>query len=243
MVYLTIYHFYKKGLVMKVIIFDIGGTLIANNNFDFTRGIKYLYDEVIDTKESYEEFMKYINSFYEVFQKRIDSDIEINFYSYLNFITFSYPKKTPLTDEEIEKCFVSKIFDSIVFDGLTEFLDYLIDQNYELYVLSNTMFSTKEIKYELERVGLLKYFKEVVASGDHLFRKPSKHLFNMYLKHLEKYNVEDIAYVGNEYKNDIVTPRDLGMKCFLKGNCNQDIDGYHEFDNYQSLLAWFKNNG
>ncbi len=238
-----IYHFYKEGCVMKAIIFDVGGTLLENENFDFQKGLKYLYDEILDIKESYDDYLKFIDSFYDVFERRKNSDLEVNFQSYLNYLIFAYGKKSEKNSEEIEHEFVKRVYQIRLIDGVKEFLEYLINNHYDLYVLSNTMFSTIEVEKELNQLGILKYFKKVLATGDHLLRKPSEMIFNVYLKYLKGIKNSDIAYVGNDCYVDMSAPIKLGMKAFLKSDCDKEEDGYIKFKSYDSLLGWFKNNG
>ena len=40
-------------------------------------------------------------------------------------------------------------------------LDFLKDRGIKLYALSNTLFSTKEIDYELRKIGLREYFDDI----------------------------------------------------------------------------------
>ena len=76
----------------KVMIFDVGGTLLDTVKFSFEEGLKYLYNEVIAKKESYEEFL----FFYERLEQQINlreiSSIEVSFLSLLKYWYFIYGK-------------------------------------------------------------------------------------------------------------------------------------------------------
>jgi hypothetical protein len=45
----------------KVIIFDVGGTLIKGTWGDSILGYKYLYDEILDVKESMDDYLEFVS--------------------------------------------------------------------------------------------------------------------------------------------------------------------------------------
>lgn len=229
-------------MALKLIIFDVGGTIIENDDFDFIRGVKYLYDEVLDVKDSYEDYLKHVDELKTVFEYRFDTKLELSFDSYLNYLILRYGKKKDISNSEIELKYYECIFDKRLVDGVVDILDYLKETGYPLQVFSNSMFSTNAVKNELKSAGIDHYFDNIVSSGDHLFRKPSEYIFDAYLK---RYNLkpEEAMYIGNDYNFDIVSPVKLGMKCALRGEKMQMHDGYLEFDTYKNLIKWFKDNG
>ena len=103
------------------------------------------------------------------------------------------------------------------------------------------MYSTLYIEKELEEVGIKKYFKQIISSGDHLVRKPSCELFKLYLKKFAIMGIDesDICYIGNDYYFDIATPIKLGMMCV---HLNSELirhDDYLEINNYLQLIEEF----
>lgn len=230
-------------MLPKVVIFDVGGTLIKNIDFNFQNGLKFLYDEIFDIKDSFEDFVKMNEERHNEVEIARRNNYEISFYSIYHYFSFLFPKKTNLSFDEIELEFSNRIYHIEAIEGTLEFINCLENKNIKLYVLSNTLFSTKVINDELRRVGLYDHFLDTLGTGDYGFRKPSKTIFNLYLKKLKDYSPSDIAYIGNDYELDIVTPISLGMQAYFKGEKMEEHDDYLEFDNYHNLLEWFKKNG
>ena len=112
----------------------------------------------------------------------------------------------------------------------------------ELYVLSNSMYSTNLIEKELEEVGIKDYFIQIISSGDHLVRKPSSDLFKLYLKKFSMmgYKYSEICYIGNDYYYDIETPVKLGMMSVHLSDKFMVHKNYLEVDSYLKLIEEFK---
>lgn len=228
----------------KVFIFDVGGTLFEPYDFNIERAVKYLYENVLNVSVTYEIFVKQISEIFHVFKDREINNIEVNFYSALNYLYTMYGKKSLKEDYVIEHEFAQAFYKMKAIDGAEKLLKYLKSKDIPMYVLSNSMLSTLEIKSELSFFGLDKYFIEIVSSGDHLFRKPSKDIFNMYIYRLNNlgYKNDEICYIGDNYINDIETPVSLGLNAIHKNKENILRDGYLEINNYDYLIEWLGNN-
>ena len=116
-----------------------------------------------------------------------------------------YGLKTDKKPQIIEKEFAEAMYGTSVINGIKELLEFLSLNNIKLYVLSNSMLSTEEVKREIAQFNLDKYFIEIISTADYLFRKPSLDIFNMYIKKLEVqgFSKNDITYIGNSYDYDI----------------------------------------
>ena len=228
------------------IIFDCGDTLINILNFDFSECFNYFYEEIIDqSKISKEDFLKYNKSIMHVFFERELNDIEVLFENYFNFITFTFGNVSNKPIEVIENECSHRLYQSKPVKDVTLFLDYCKSQNIPMYVLSNSLFSTREIRKELEENNLSHYFKEIISSGDHLYRKPSKDFFNLYLLKLKLDGITgNICYIGNSKKMDIETPIKLNMfAILLNEKLDTDFvshDDYLEVQNYKTLIKLLK---
>ena len=65
----------------KVIIFDVGGTLIKGTWGDSILGYKYLYDEILDVKESMDDYLEFVSRLLPVIKLRETCDLEFSFQS------------------------------------------------------------------------------------------------------------------------------------------------------------------
>ncbi|MBE6131408.1 MAG: HAD family hydrolase [Erysipelotrichaceae bacterium] len=225
----------------KIIIFDVGGTLIKGTWQDSILGYTYLYDEVLDVKESLYDYLDFVKGMFYIIKKRDTCDLEFNFKSFFNYLKDLYGLKTNKSFEEIEYTFARKFYSPMLNDNVIELLEYLNNKKISLYVLSNSMYSTNCVEKELEEVGIRKYFLQVISSGDHLVRKPSPELFKLYLKKFDMmgYKVTDVCYIGNDAYFDITTPVKLGMKAVHISNKDVKHDGYLEISNYLKLIEEF----
>lgn len=225
----------------KIIIFDVGGTLIKGTWQDSILGYTYLYDEVLDVKESLYDYLDFVKGMFYIIKERDTCDLEFNFKSFFNYLKDLYGLKTNKSFEEIEYTFARKFYSPMLNDNVIELLEYLNNKKIPLYVLSNSMYSTNCVEKELEEVGIRKYFLQVISSGDHLVRKPSPELFKLYLKKFEMMgiNVSDVCYIGNDPYFDITTPVKLGMKAVHISNKDVKHDGYLEISNYLKLIEEF----
>lgn len=228
----------------KIVIFDVGGTLTETSEYtNIENGYQYLYDEVLDVKESFSSFMQLVRTIRPYIKKREESLVEFSFKSFFNYLSVVYGLKTNIPYEEIEINFVLKYYHTKRVSGVVELLEFLKSKGVLMYVLSNSMYSTAGIIHELKINGIDTYFEQVVSSGDHLLRKPSLDLFKMYLK---KFSImgckkSEICYIGNMYEYDVVTPVKLGMKVIHKGENNIVHNDYVEVNDYHKLIEmWNK---
>lgn len=225
----------------KIIIFDVGGTIIKGTWKDSILGYTYLYEEVLDVKESLNDYLEFVKGMFYIIKQRDTCDMEFNFRSFFNYLKDLYRLKTNKSFEEIEFKFARTFYSPSLNDNVIELLEYLKNKNIPMYVLSNSMYSTSCVESELEEFGIRKYFKQVISSGDHLVRKPSPELFKLYLKKFDMkgYKVSDICYIGNDPYFDIVTPVSLGMKAIHISDKDIKHDGYLEISNYLNLIEEF----
>lgn len=99
-------------------------------------------------------------------------------------------------------------------DGAEEVLEKLKGR-YKLAVISNTTTSTTEdIKWIMERSGLLHFFDCVIASKSFGARKPDVSIFNFVLETLSL-KPEEVVFVGNKISTDILGANKTGMESIL----------------------------
>ena len=228
----------------KIIIFDVGGTLIKGTWNDSILGYIYLYEEVLDVKEPLDEYLDFVKGMFYIIKQRESCDLEFSFRSFFNYLKDLYGLKTDKSYEEIEYSFARKFYFPKLNDYVVEILEYLKNKNIPMYVLSNSMYSTNCVESELEEFGIRKYFKQVISSGDHLVRKPSPELFKLYLKKFDimGYKSSDVCYVGNDHYFDITTPVKLGMKAIHISDKDILHDQYLEVSSYLKLIEEFDKN-
>ena len=228
----------------KIVIFDVGGTLSSGKWENSELGYRYLYEEILDVNESLDDFLKFIREMLYIINQRETCDLEFSFKSFFNYLKDLYGLKTTKQYEEIEYNFLKKFYKPIRTDNALEILNYFKRKSIPMYVLSNSMYSSNLIAKELEDMGIKHYFKQIISSGDHLVRKPSKELFKLYLKKFDMmgYKTSDICYIGNDYYFDIKSPIELGMMCVHLSDKTVYHDQYLEVNSYLKLIEELEKN-
>ncbi len=84
----------------------------------------------------------------------------------------------------------------------------VLRERYPLAVVTDAQ--SAYARAELHQVGLLEYFRPIVVSGDHGFRKPDRRLFQLALDGMGV-AAENTMYVGNDMHRDIFGAREAGM--------------------------------
>lgn len=127
-----------------------------------------------------------------------------------------------------KRCYVSLE----VIDTLRE-----IFTKYKLGVISN--FLVKDGVEELLKTnGIESFFDFVITSVNEGWRKPHP---NIYYSALEKAGVsaESVLFIGDDYINDFITPRQLGCQALLydRNNAHPEIDlSFSHFEELPQLL-------
>ncbi len=96
------------------------------------------------------------------------------------------------------------------YKGMALFLKKLEEQDYELFLISNT--PTKEfVEMTIDKYDLRKYFTYVLTSCEVGYRKPH----DLFLRHLIEFGKPDMqnsVFVGDRLKDDMESAKRLGIK-------------------------------
>lgn len=198
----------------KIVIMDLGNTIIKNYKIDFSLGLKYLYEHYTHQRIPLAEVLNDGMLIKTGYDNRQLNDLEINFHNYLRYLDQVVGFREGVSYEKLEKEFIDIAFEETLIDGVRDFLEYLKSHQIPVYVLSNSTFSKTGLVAELAKFKVLEYFQDVYSSADYLFRKPHPIFFKMITKNLqEKYKVElsELWYVGNDYYFDVQGSQNAGM--------------------------------
>ena len=102
-----------------------------------------------------------------------------------------------------------------VAEELREVLEWLVQQNLKLGIISNTFVPGVILDRHLALEGLLDYFPVRIYSCDTKFRKPSRKIFRLALERLSC-SASEVVFVGDVPRMDIRGARRLGMIGVLK---------------------------
>lgn len=244
--------------MIKNVIFDCWSTLLQFKPADDKWYFKALSDHTINKDEiDTEKMNKFILSFSKNYYNT-DNIYEIDNIQFFNLLkdTFSLKLDTSLqiiSDETLNYLDNNKIA------GVDIFLNNLKDDNMNLIVASNTIYSREETKKLINRFINVDFI-DIITSNTYGVRKPSPIFFNAILNKLSL-KKEETIYVGDSPIEDCYGPYLTGFKgaiLILNSNQNPDIlkdkiskdspfkylvyKDYGEVNkDYKNILAFFNN--
>ena len=192
---------------MKVLLFDLGQTLIENVSIDLVNGFISLFGDKLSTSELQAELMHLITQFKE----RSHRELLI-----IDAINEIMERRNLDLGENIENRFLNAVEVDKAIDGVGEVLNDLKQQGFYLGVISNTIFSGQAMKQRLFDLGYPDVFSFVLTSADATYRKPYQEIFQKALSIIQQYlpdaKMEDVYFVGDSYEIDVLGCMNAGMK-------------------------------
>ncbi len=122
-------------------------------------------------------------------------------------------------------------------DGTADVLQQLIDQGYQLAIVSNTFVPGFALDRHLAKLDLLKYFPVRIYSCDVGYRKPSRHIFNIALDRLGT-PARRAVFVGDLLDADVRGAKRAGMQAVWRRPPDtpyQTPDHTHAIDSLHEL--------
>ena len=222
---------------MAVIIFDLFGTLIEKETYDYDKALNWLADTYF--KHKYQKIHELSSMFkIQYMEKRKVSDIESSFQDQLIFFEKELGIRIPVDYGTVEVDFINHFRKEKLIDGATELLQYLHNKNYRIFILSNSLFSGASLQAYLGSFHISHYVEKVYSSADIGYRKPSCVIFQTVLHDLEIHNPDRVFYIGDSVEKDYLGAKKSGLTPILVSHTSS-ADGL-SFTNLNMLLDYFK---
>jgi putative hydrolase of the HAD superfamily len=124
--------------------------------------------------------------------------------------------------------------------GVHAVFDHLKPRGIPAGVVSNTVFSSRTIEWELARHGLMEHPSFVMASADYGVRKPNPDLF-LVAVHKLGLNPNEVWFVGNSLEADIAGAKEAGLVPIWYTHRVGDVEEYNglrvnDWDSFVILL-------
>jgi putative hydrolase of the HAD superfamily len=115
----------------------------------------------------------------------------------------------------------------VLFEGVTETLDYLKVRRYQLNIITNGF---REVQYnKIESSGLKPYFNKIFISEEIKSHKPERHIFNYAVKSVNAKKANSLM-VGDDYEVDILGAIEYGIDAIFfhakSGKNDYDLNTY-----------------
>lgn len=238
----------------KMIIFDAGKTLIdylpkENTDMSYLSTIdatKLLMEHIVSNPHNYdaETIDKITNETFEKYDTCRKNLFEIHEKTILKTVHDLLDIKFSISYDEIERIIWNNSADIVEVEGAREVIDTLNKMEILTGVISNLDFSGYLLEERLKEIYPNNRFKFVVASSDYGVRKPQKLLFEVGFSKTGL-KPEEIWYVGDKVKVDVVGSQSVGMTPVLfknKRNIYSDIpDGLMVIEKYSELIELLQN--
>ena len=122
-----------------------------------------------------------------------------------------------------------------LYEGCSQFIQSIYSNGIKIFILTNnTIENTIE---KLKYLGIIQYIEKIICSHVEGYEKPHPKVYKIVLETLNRYNICNPVFIGDNYQNDIKPFMDQGFTVFHKWSHNC-IENY-QFSSYDSLLERF----
>lgn len=193
----------------KMILFDYGQTLIAEQEFDGVKGTEAVLQYATRNKYhlSAEQVQVRANEINREFgrfnpEKRHLFQIEIPNTMFTPYLYESQGIEIALSNSEIDTVFWDAASLGAPTEGIEDFLEYLKDKGIRTGVISNISYAPSVVAERINRLLPENVFEFIITSSNYIFRKPNKRIFDLALEKAEL-QPNEVWYIGDQYECDI----------------------------------------
>lgn len=231
----------------EMIIFDYGQTIVTEDEFDSLKGNRALLDFAVKnpnniTAEQIQELAsslsKDINDVFSV-QNRNYQKLELPGYAYNKYLYEYFEIEFSLPPAEVEWVFWSNCAQGTPTKNIETALEQLHHLGIRTAVVSNMMNSTQSLERRINEILPQNHFEFIISSGDHMFRKPHRRIFELALK---KAGIppERVWFCGDNLYCDIEGAYYAGMKPIWYPAYIDLDNGVHTEVPYTQINDWLE---
>ena len=199
----------------EMILFDYGGTLCCEPEWDMLRGEKILFEHVIANPHAYspEDLSSWESAYYQSLQPVRDLGAEPTEIQMLRTKYELHGIKLDISYEEAELIFwdhVSPMKENCLYPHVRKMLKYLTDNHIRTGIVSNIGWTGTALKRRIHTLLPDHHFEFILASSDYGLRKPDGRLFQIALEKAAL-RPADIWFCGDTYDKDVEGAQAAGM--------------------------------
>ena len=196
----------------RMILFDYGGTLMYEQNFDRRKGNAALFRYIKDNPENVtvDEFTDYFSALFDEIRALRGELIEIHETYLLRFALEHFGMTLAAPFEHTEAAIFDAITESHMVPHADEMLGYLRENGIRTGVVSNLCWSGGALSRRLCETFPDHRFEFIMTSSEYIFRKPDRHLFDLAVKKAGLLPGQ-IWYCGNDADCDIIGAHEAGL--------------------------------
>ena len=203
----------------KMILFDYGGTLLCEPEWDMLRGERAVFDHVICNPHQCtpEELSSWEKEYFQSLQPVRDLGAEPTEIQMLRLKYELHGIQLDISFEEAEILFwdhTAPMTKQCLYPNIQELLAFLHDCNIRTGVISNIGWTGAALRRRIDTLLPDHHFEFILASSDYGLRKPDRRLFQVALERASL-QPKDIWFCGDTYDKDIEGASEAGMAALL----------------------------
>lgn len=203
--------------IPKMILFDYGQTLIAEQRFDGIKGTEAVLKHATRNKynltaEQVQERANELNKEFGRYDpgKRHLRQIEIPNTMFTPYLYESQGIEIALSNAEIDIVFWDAAAPGAPTEGMENFLEYLKNKGIRTGVISNISYAQSAVAGRINRMLPGNSFEFIITSSNYIFRKPNRRIFDLALEKAGL-NPDETWYIGDQYECDIKGALNAGI--------------------------------
>lgn len=201
----------------KMILFDYGQTLVAEEKFDGVRGTRAVMEYAVENK--YGRTAEEIQAVADEMNRELGRfdparrhlfQVEIPNHMFSSYLYESQGIKLSISGAEFDRVFWNAASPGKPTAGIEAFLRFLKERGIRTGVISNITYSGEAVSERIHRLLPENEFEFIIATSEFLYRKPNRRIFELAL---EKAGLspEEVWYIGDQYECDIVGAGGAGL--------------------------------
>jgi putative hydrolase of the HAD superfamily len=227
----------------KVFVFDFWDTLIKYD-YDGIKAYSAILAKAISnpSKVSPQQLLDAVKkTFIEI--RAESKQLEVKFADVHKLVHEMLDLKFAISYEEIENIFINNAYSLSEHAHASTLLNYLVENDYRIALLSNTTLRHSTIKAILAKAFPAIKIEPLIVSSDVVFKKPHPKIYQLMLK---KLNVlpQLVYFVGDNIEYDVVGPTNAGMFAFYYNHhdtkINRDDINYYEVKSLLEIINYLE---
>lgn len=226
----------------KAVIFDFGGTLVLDSEFDLERGVKYLKSIAVNGEsftvlELCEIWHKLFADIETACGGNALFGIETPLSSIFRCIFDISGIKFDRDLTELEHLFDCNNSDRQATPHMARLLEYIRDRGIKTGVISNITLTGEALRRSIGLIYPDNAFEFVITSADYCLTKPSSHMFLSAAKRLGV-DTADCFYCGDSFGADVAGAKGSGMFPVLYDSKAGEDAVYMDGGSYLKINSW-----
>ena len=231
----------------KMILFDYGGTLFCEPEWDMLRGERALFEHVIVNPHGYtpEELSSWESAYYQSLQPVRDLGAEPTEIQMLRTKYELHGIRLDISYEEAELIFwdhISPMRETCLYPNVRKLLAFLYDKQIRTGIVSNIGWTGTALRRRIRTILPDHHFEFILASSDYGLRKPDPRLFQIAMEKAEL-KPEELWFCGDTYDKDVEGARAAGIfavyyQGYTEGGTQREALQQHSVQDLPVITDW-----